>query len=273
MVLIVAGVFIAVLNWFLIERAKEGGVLIHISQSDENANNVSNLPKPILSQSTTTSEPVDFSRSSIDLGDGRSVVAKLDPLATTTEDINSWNYTSRLSIVDSNGAVIKEIYRYKDLMTYLKIHKLSSDKNRLYFYARPDGIGGYYAFDQIFSKRFFEYNFKTDEVREIIVKNSLKLKMQQIGDVSDDGNIVAFTREKTSLSKNASSTIVVSVYYVKENKTFDLPNLEKEGYTIAGGARFVGNNKITYFTAMNNPDNESVATLEYDFTSKTVLKI
>jgi hypothetical protein len=213
------------------------------------------------------SESVDLTKSSIELGDGRSVVARLDT-GTTTNDTGAVLFTSSLSIVDLKGAA-KKIYEYIDLGSYIVIHKLSSDKNRLYFYVRPDGIGGYYVLDQIFAKKFFVYNFKTNKVSEIIVKDSLKLKMQRIEDISDDGNIIAFTREKTTLSKGNSYRAVVAVYYIKENKTFDLPSWEKEGYTIAGGAKFEGNDKITYQTAWNNPDNESVQTVEYDLGSKT----
>lgn len=234
---------------------------------DENSSEVSNLPLPPPIQSATTSESVDLTKSSIELGDGRSAIAKLDT-ATTTNDTGAVLFTSSLSIVDSKG-VAKKIYEYKDLGSYLVVHKLSSDKNRLYFYATPDGMGGYYVLDQIFAKKFFVYNFKTNKVSEIIVKDSVKLKMQQIEDISDDGNIIAFTREKTTLSKGDSYRAVVAVYYIKENKTFDLPSWEKEGYTIAGGAKFEGNDKVTYQTAWNNPDNESVQTVEYDLGSKT----
>ncbi len=264
--------FTFALDRFLIAREEEqnefSGFSVDgnsIAFSGDNAQNLPKLPAP--PDVSTHPSPVDYTNSSISLGDGRSAVAKLDT-ATTTEDTNPLMFTSRLSIVDSKG-VAKEIYKYRDLGSYLVIHKLSSDKNRLYFYARPDGLGGYYVLNQIFARKFFVYNFKTNKVNQIIVKNSTKLNMQQIEDISDDGNIVAFTREKTTVSKGDSDRVVVAVYYIKENKTFDLPNWEKEGYTIAGGAKFDGNNKITYQTAWNNPDNEHLKTVEYDLSSKT----
>ncbi len=265
--------FTFALDRFLIAREEEQNELSGFSVDGNSiavsGDDIQNLPKPPTAPGTPIlPSPIDYTHSSISLGDGRSVIAKLDT-STTTENTNPLMFTSRLSIVDSKG-VAKEIYKYKDLGSYLVVHKLSSDKNRLYFYARPDGLGGYYVLDQIFARKFFVYNFKTNKMNQIIVKNSTKLNMQQIEDISDDGNIVAFTREKTAVSKGGSYRVVVAVYYIKENKTFDLPSWENEGYTIAGGAKFGGNNKITYQTAWNNPDNEHIQTVEYDLSSKTV---
>jgi hypothetical protein len=263
--LISIGIFIAVVNWFLIEREKEQNEMNTITFSG--GTDSSNITSTVIPENVIPE--IDYTKSSIEIGDGGSVITRMDEVSTTTEYLVAPKLISRLSIVDSKGNIVRELYKYEDLGSYLRIHKLSSDKNRLYFYARPDGLGGYYALDQIFTKKFFVYNFKTDSVSEITVKNSEKLNLNQIDDVSDDGKTVAFTREKTSTSKDDKYRTVVSIYYIKENRTFDLPSWEKEGYTIAGGAKLVGNDKVIYQTAWNNLDDEHIQTVEYDLISKT----
>ena len=210
---------------------------------------------------------IDNLKSFIKLEDGSQIVAEIVPstTGTSTGTSSDLNTLSKISLFDSKGVLIKQLYKYNGPLGYLVLHKLSSDKSRLYFYIKPDGLGGYYPIPKIFARKFFEYDMKKGTAEEITIPNSSKIGFNSIDDVSDNGNIVSFVRDTSTSSLN----MIVSLFYRKENKMVDLSNFYKDGFTMAGGSKFLNNTKIVYYIAFDNPDKENVKLIEYDLVAKT----
>ena len=243
-------------------------------QEQENSLSVTPLPSsnfnnnlPVAPDPKVRPWSIDNLKSFIKLEDGSQIVAEIVPSTSgastgTSSDLNT---LSKISLFDSKGVLIKQLYKYYGPLGHLVLHKLSSDKSRLYFYIKPDGLGGYYPIPKIFARKFFEYDMNKGTAEEIIIPNSSKIGFNSIDDVSDNGNIVSFVRDTSTSSLN----MIVSLFYRKENKMVDLSNFYKDGFTMAGGSKFLDNTKIVYYIAFDNPDKENVKLIEYDLAAKT----
>ncbi|MEI6553923.1 MAG: hypothetical protein WCO09_05140 [bacterium] len=243
-------------------------------QEQENSISVTPLPSsnvnnnlPVAPDPKVRPWSAEDLKSLIKLDDGSQIVAEVVPptSSTSTGTSSDLNILSKISLFDSKGVLIKQLYKYYGSLGHLVLHKLSSDKSRLYFYIKPDGLGGYYPIPRIFARKFFEYDMKKGTTVEITIPNSSKIRFNNIDDVSDDGNIVSFVRDTSTSSLN----MIVSLLYRKENKIVDLSNFHNDGFLMAGGSRFLDNTKIVYYVAFDNPDKENVKLIEYDLVNKT----
>ncbi len=244
--------------WFVYQSQKPS-IELNISSEQEENSDTNNLPQD--ESANVEKEPkVGWFNESDEfenflLKNGDYAVAEVYNGKDTYTGLETTD--SRIAIYDSAGKFKKEVYRNSGQMQYFKLYKKAD--GGFYFYLAPDGLGGYYAMPLKYMIKLFYYDFEKDSVEEILIPEKLISETNfSIEDISYDGKIISMRNDD-----------FVALYFRDTGKYVELNNYKDEGFVYAGNSKFILTNFLHYQTALNNPDNERVRTIEYNIAEKT----